>query len=131
MVPAYIFVVGAKVVAAINVLINPFCYMRVLVLFNVLSVYSWTRVLIVIFGRLKIFPGGRYSVGLLVATAVCLPGMGPAVLLFFILFILAYVWSLRLYYGSSSWKFLHLLGENSSNPFDHSTFNALFTEGMA
>lgn len=31
-------------------------------------------------------------------------------------------------YGRSNWKFLHLLGESSTNPFDNSTFDALFTE---
>mmetsp|Transcript_15125 Transcript_15125/g.17128 ORF Transcript_15125/g.17128 Transcript_15125/m.17128 type:complete len:536 (+) Transcript_15125:234-1841(+) len=128
MVPAYTAIICVKIACAVNTWYNPFCYYRVLALYNILSIYSWCRVLIIIFRKLKIFPGSTYSVGIGVATAICMPSLGPGALLGFLIFCLAYIWLLRIIYGKDNWKFQHLLGENSSNPFDNSTFASLYQE---
>mmetsp|Transcript_17022 Transcript_17022/g.21766 ORF Transcript_17022/g.21766 Transcript_17022/m.21766 type:complete len:543 (-) Transcript_17022:1780-3408(-) len=126
--PAYLILITIKVACAVNVYLNPFCYLRILVLYNVLSTYSWCRVLILIFAKLKIFPGSSYSVGIASAGAVTLTSAGPAVSLWMLLGCIIYIWVLRLLYGKDNWKFQHLLGESSSNPFDNSAFESLFKE---
>jgi len=126
MVPAYIFVITTKWVCAINLFLNPLCYMRNLVLFNVLSVYAWVRVFVGTFLKLKIFMSSHYSVAILMAGAVCLPGAGPAVVLFGIIFIFLYILGLRTIYGKDDWHYLHQLSENTHNPFGNSMFKTLF-----
>mmetsp|Transcript_11448 Transcript_11448/g.13126 ORF Transcript_11448/g.13126 Transcript_11448/m.13126 type:complete len:580 (+) Transcript_11448:329-2068(+) len=126
MVPAYVFVVTIKWICAINLLLNPLCYVRSLVLFNILSIYAWVRVFVATFLYLRIFMSSHYSVAILMAGAVCLPGAGPAMVLFGNMFIFLYIISQRLYYGANSYTFLHQLNENTHNPFGNSMFRHLF-----
>ena len=129
MVPAYSFVLFCKLLCAISLFLTPYCYIRLVVLYNVLSIYAWCRAFIGSFLALGIFEKSHYSIGILMAGGVCLPGLGPAAVWVGISYVFA--WMLFLRFCSSEFYFSVSLNENAANPFDNASFNHIFNHSIA
>ena len=76
MVPAYVLCVAAKIWCGVDLWLNTACLRKSVRLYNVLSIYTWCRVFIGLFGRTLMFQDSLYSVSILFAGAVCLPSLG-------------------------------------------------------
>ena len=129
MVPAYSFVLLCKLLCAISLFLTPYCYIRLVVLYNVLSIYAWCRAFIGSFLLLGIFEKSHYSIGILLAGGVCLPGLGPAAVWAGITYV--FVWMLFLRFCSNEFYFSVSLNENAANPFDNASFEYIFNHSIA
>lgn len=80
MIPAYLGCILAKSACTWDLWNNLNCARKCLRLYNILSIYTWCRVFIGLFGRTVMFQDSLYSVSILLAGAVCLPSMGPGMM---------------------------------------------------
>jgi hypothetical protein len=80
MIPAYLACIVAKFGCTLDLWLNVHCATKSVRLYNVLSIYTWCRVFIGLFGRTVMFQDSIYSVSILFAGAVCLPSMGPGMM---------------------------------------------------
>jgi hypothetical protein len=80
MIPAYLGCIAAKFGCTVDLWNNVHCATKSVRLYNVLSIYTWCRVFIMLFGRSVMFQDSLYSVSILFAGAVCLPSMGPGMM---------------------------------------------------
>ena len=103
MIPAYLGCILAKSACTWDLWYNLNCARKCLRLYNILSIYTWCRVFIGLFGRTVMFQDSLYSVSILLAGAVCLPSMGPGMMCIAFLVIGAY--QLSVYsFGSDHFK---------------------------
>lgn len=126
MVPGYLFVTVCKVLTAVNLLLFPSCYIRVLVLFNVMSNYAWTRMFISLFVYFSIFEGCQYATALLISSAITLPSMGPGMMLYAAIAIALYIRLLSVLYHNSGDKLALMFNETSGNPFNNKSLENIF-----
>ena len=130
MVPGYLYVVACKAIAAVNLFMFPSCYIRVLVLFNIMSNYAWTRVFITMFIYFSIFERCQYATALLIASAITLPSLGPGMVLYAVLAIALYVRFLSCIYRNAEDKYALCFYETSGNPFDNKSLENIFLAAL-
>lgn len=123
MVPAYVGCVGIKTWCAVDLLLNLSCARKSVRLYNVLSIYTWCRIFIGLFGNTQMFQDSLYSVSILFAGAVCLPSVGPGAFAVAFLGIAAY--QLCVYtFGSPEFR-AHQFTEHGRDLFDSGTFDTM------
>ena len=78
MVPVYVFCVAAKLWCGVDLWINPHCALKSVRLYNILSIYTWCRVMVALFQTIQMFEESLYSIAILLAGAANLPSLGAA-----------------------------------------------------
>lgn len=78
MIPVYVILICARVFCGVDLWLNPECAMKSVRLYNILSIYTWCRVTVLLFTVLQIFEEHLYSASILLAGAANLPSFGMA-----------------------------------------------------
>jgi Ca2+-binding EF-hand superfamily protein len=78
MVPVYVCCICVKLWCGVDLWINPQCAMKSARLYNILSIYTWCRVMVGLFQFMQMFEGSLYSIAILLAGAANLPSLGAA-----------------------------------------------------
>ena len=78
MVPVYVCCVAVKLWCGVDLWLNPHCAMKSVRLYNILSIYTWCRVMVALFQTLQMFEESLYSIAILLAGAANLPSLGAA-----------------------------------------------------
>eukprot|EP01043_Picozoa_sp_COSAG02_P003579 COSAG02_NODE_88_length_38629_cov_457.967999_16_plen_339_part_00 len=125
MVPAYTGCVLIKFWCALDLWFNMTCARKSVRLYNVLSIYTWCRVFIGLFGRTVMFQDSLYSVSILFAGAICLPSVGPGAFGGAFLFIAAY--QLVVHYCASDHFRANQFREHGRDLFSNGAFNEMLS----
>ena len=78
MIPVYVCCVAVRLWCGVDLWLNPHCAMKSVRLYNILSIYTWCRVMVAVFQTLQMFEESLYSIAILLAGAANLPSLGPA-----------------------------------------------------
>lgn len=125
MVPAYIGCVLIKFWCAVDLWFNLTCARKSVRLYNVLSIYTWCRVFIGLFGRTVMFEDSLYSVSILFAGAICLPSVGPGAFGGAFLFIATY--QLFVHFFASDHFRANQFREHGRDLFSNGAFNEILS----
>ena len=121
MVPAYLCVCFVKLAVAIKLFTGPCCVYTSLVLFNIHAIYAWCRIFIKAFIALKVFKENEYTIAIMFAGLICLPGVGAGVNMGAVVAIGIYIACAKKFLSPDA--FLAQCSENHRNMFDSPMFH--------
>ena len=123
MVPVYVCCIVIKVWCGADLWLNPACALKSVRLYNILSIYTWCRVLVALFVTMQMFESSVYSIAILLAGAACLPSFGPATFVLGILVVGAYCFAVNKW-ATPVFK-AQQFSEHGRDMFDSSTFHKI------
>ena len=99
--PGYIFCIVFKAIQAVNVYLNPDCYLRVLGLIATHTIYAWFRIAWIVFEVFQLIPEYSYTLALLSSGCLVFSLLGTWIVIVFFAALIVYNIALGLVWGKA------------------------------